>query len=78
MTKDIVIINTHLFDIPGLDVAKKYTKKSPNQRIVIITTTYREHTFKGQLDIEGIDHECIRAIPFRFSDSISLKSNEKT
>ncbi len=76
---DIVIINTHLFDIPGLDIAKEIHKKNPNQRIVIITTSSREHILKGHLDIAGIDHECILTIPFRFSNLISLiKSNKKT
>lgn len=76
---DIVIINTHLFDIPGLDIAKEIHKKIPNQMIVIVTTTSREHIFNGQLDISGIDRECILTIPFRFSDLISLiKSNKKT
>jgi len=69
---DIVIINTHLFDIPGLDIAKEIPKKNPNQRIVIATTSLREHLSKEQLYSVGIGHEYLLTIPFRFSDMMSL------
>jgi DNA-binding response OmpR family regulator len=69
---DIVIINTHLFDIPGLDIAKEIHRKNPKQRIVIVTTCLRENLSKWQLDSVGIDHEHILTLPFRFSDMISL------
>ncbi len=65
---DIVIINTHLFDIPGLDIAKEIHKKNPNQRIVFTITILRERLSKEHLDPVGIDHECVLNIPFRFSD----------
>ncbi len=65
---DIVIINTHLFDMPGLEVAKEIHKKNPTQRIVITTTVLRERLPKEQLDSAGIDHEYVLTIPFRFSD----------
>jgi CheY-like chemotaxis protein len=32
---DIVVINTHLFDKSGLDIAKEIHKKSPNQRLLL-------------------------------------------
>ncbi|MEJ7642912.1 MAG: hypothetical protein WKF36_12075 [Candidatus Nitrosocosmicus sp.] len=71
---DIVIIITHLFDIPGLDIAKEIHKKNPCQRIVITTTILRERLSKEQLDSVGIDHECILTIPFRFSDMMYFLS----
>ncbi len=54
---DIVIVNTHLFDMPGLDIAKEIHKKNPSQRIVIITTALIDRLPKEQLDSAGIDHE---------------------
>jgi DNA-binding NarL/FixJ family response regulator len=71
---DIVIINTHLFDIPGLDIAKEIHKKNPSQRIVITTTISRELLSKEQLDSAGIDHEYILTIPFRFSEMMYFLS----
>jgi DNA-binding NarL/FixJ family response regulator len=71
---DIVIINTHLFDIPGLVIAKEIHKKNPSQRIVITTTILRERLPMEQLDSAGIDHEYILAIPFRFSDMMHFLS----
>lgn len=75
---DLVIINTHLYDIPGLDIAKEIHRKNPKQRIVITTTSSIEHLDKEHLDVVGIDHGDILTIPFRFSNMISLlKLNRK-
>jgi response regulator RpfG family c-di-GMP phosphodiesterase len=65
---DIVIINTHLFDMPGLDVAKEIHNINPSQRIVITITILRERLPKEQLDSAGIDHEYVLTMPFRLSD----------
>jgi DNA-binding response OmpR family regulator len=74
---DFVIINTHLYDIPGLDIAKEIRRKNPKQRIVITTTSSKEHLAKEHLDL-GIDHGDILTIPFRFSNLTSLlKLNRK-
>ncbi|HYO05603.1 MAG TPA: response regulator [Phototrophicaceae bacterium] len=56
---DIVILNTHLFDIPGLVIAKEIHKKNPSKKIVITTTILRERLSKEQLDSADIDHEYI-------------------
>ena len=69
---DYVIINTHLFDIPGLDIAKEIHNKNPKQRIVITTTSSKEHLAKEHLGFVGIDHRDILTIPFRFSEMVSL------
>ncbi len=52
---DTVIINTYLFDKFGLDIAKEIHKKNPKQRIVIVSTSSREHLPKEQLGFAGID-----------------------
>ncbi len=69
---DIVIIKTHLIDKSGLDIAKEIHKTSPNQRIVIISTSSLEHVSKEQLDFAGIDLEDILTIPYGFSYIMSL------
>ena len=71
---DIVIVNTHLFDMPGLDIAKEIHKKNPSQRIIITTTILKERLPKEQLGSAGIDHEYILTIPFRFSDMMYFLS----
>jgi hypothetical protein len=71
---DIVIINTHLFDTPGLVIAKEIHKKNPSQRIVITTTILRERLSREQLDSAGIGHEHVLTIPFRFSDMMHFLS----
>ena len=53
---DTVIVNTHLFDIPGLVIAKEIHKKNPDQRIVITTTILRERLSREQIDSAGVDH----------------------
>ena len=69
---DTVVINTHLIDIPGLDVAKEIRKRKPYQRIAIVTTRLREHLPKEQSGFAGIDNDCILTIPFRFSYRVYL------
>ena len=62
---DIVILNTHLFDRPGLDIAKEIHKKNPDQRIVITTTILRERLSREQIDSAGVDPEYVLSISFR-------------
>ncbi|MBA3977781.1 MAG: response regulator [Nitrosopumilus sp.] len=69
---DTIIINTHLFDISGLDIAKEIHKNNPKQRIVIVSTSIREHLPKEQLDFAGIGCEYVLNIPFRFSYMLPL------
>ncbi|HYO05776.1 MAG TPA: response regulator [Phototrophicaceae bacterium] len=71
---DIVIINTHLFDISGLVIAKEIHQRNPSQKIVITTTILRERLPKEHLDSAGIDHEYVLTIPFRVSDMMHFLS----
>jgi CheY-like chemotaxis protein len=71
---DVVIINTHLSDAPGLDIAKEIHKKNPGQRIVITTTILTERLPREQLDSAGVDREYVLTIPFRFSDMMYFLS----
>jgi CheY-like chemotaxis protein len=68
---DIVIIDTHLPDIPGFEVAKQVRDKLPNVRI-ILTTTYSFNNIKNITDSIGIKCEDVILKPFTFSELISV------
>jgi CheY-like chemotaxis protein len=62
---DMVILDSHLRDISGIDVLKNIRKKMPNQRIVF-TTTYSLNQISDTLDSYGIENEDILFKPFNF------------
>lgn len=68
---DIVIIDTHLPDIPGFEVAKQIRDKLPNVRI-ILTTTYSFNNIKNIIDSIGIKCKDVILKPFTFSELISV------
>ncbi|HEX5187514.1 MAG TPA: response regulator [Nitrososphaeraceae archaeon] len=68
---DIVIIDTHLRDIPGFEVAKQIRDKLPKVRI-ILTTTFSFNNIKNIVDSIGIKCEDVILKPFSFSELISV------
>ena len=62
-----VLIDTHLKGKLGLDVAKKIYSKSPNQRIVLLTTYMREELSKAALDSAAINDKDILVMPFKLA-----------
>ena len=40
---DAILLDTHLLDPSGLDVAKKIRSEKPDQKLVIVTTTPKEY-----------------------------------
>ena len=68
---DVVVLDTHLKGLGGLDLAKMIHDKSPTQRIIMITTTPMEYLPKNVLKSAMIDEEDILTMPFRLSDFIS-------
>ena len=69
--QDIVIIDTHLPDIPGFEVAKQIRDKLPKVRI-ILTTTYSFNNIKNIVNSIGIKCEDVILKPFIFSELISV------
>ncbi|HET7149404.1 MAG TPA: response regulator [Candidatus Nitrosopolaris sp.] len=68
----VVILDTHLKDIPCIQVAKEIVNKRPNQRI-IFTTTLPPDNFRQDLYSNGIkNNNEILLKPFRFSKLLSL------
>ena len=68
---DIVIIDTHLPDIPGFEVAKQIRDKLSKVRI-ILTTTYSFSNIKSIVGSIGIKCEDVILKPFSFSELISV------
>ena len=68
---DLIILDTHLSDMPGADVAKKIRNKLPEQRIVF-TTTYDSNRMSGLVEGLGIQAEDILQKPFLFSNLLSV------
>ena len=68
---DIVILDSHLHDIKGIDVIKQIRKEIPNQRIVF-TTTQSFSEIKNIVDSFGIDKRDILLKPFYFTKLLSV------
>jgi CheY-like chemotaxis protein len=71
---DVVVLDTHLKGILGLDVAKKIYASSPNQRIVLLTTTLKEELSEDALSSAAIEDKDILVMPFRLSQLRRLLS----
>ena len=67
---DMVILDSHLHDISGIDVLKDIRKKMPNQRIVF-TTTYSLNQISDTLDSYGIENDDILLKPFNFKELLA-------
>ena len=68
---DLIIIDTHLRDISGFEVARKIRDRLPHKRI-ILTTTYSLENIKDIIDSIGVKHEDVILKPFSFSELFSL------
>ena len=70
---DIIILDTHLKDISGIEIARRVKQRLPDQRIIITSTTASAD------DIErlGINKDDILKKPFRFPKLLGLITTEK-
>jgi CheY-like chemotaxis protein len=69
---DLVILDTHLKDIPCIEVAKEIANRKPDQQF-IFTSTLPSDIIRQDIDSIGIkNNKGILTKPFRFSDLISL------
>ena len=69
---DAILLDTHLLDPSGLDVAKKIRSEKPDQKLVIVTTTPKEYLPSECLEIAGINEKDILTMPFRMSQLMTL------
>jgi len=68
---DIIIIDTHLHDISGFEVARKIRDRLPHKRI-ILTTTYSLENISDIIDSISVKREDVILKPFNFSELISV------
>jgi DNA-binding response OmpR family regulator len=69
---DIIILDTHLHDISGFDVARKIRNRLPHKKI-ILTTTYSLDNINSMIDSIGIKNQDLLFKPFSYSDLVSFK-----
>jgi DNA-binding response OmpR family regulator len=68
---DIFIVDTHLSDISGFEVARKIRNRLPHKRI-ILTTTYSLDNIRSMIDSIGIKSQDVLFKPFIYSDLVSI------
>ena len=68
---DIFIVDTHLHDISGFEVARKIRDRLPHKRI-ILTTTYSLDNISKIIDSIGIKSQDVIFKPFSYSDLVSI------
>jgi two-component system OmpR family response regulator len=68
---DIFIVDTHLPDISGFEVARKIRDRLPHKRI-ILTTTNSLDNISSMIDSIGIKNQDVLFKPFSFSDLVSI------
>ena len=68
---DIIILDTHLHDISGFDVARKIRNRLPHKKI-ILTTTYSLDNINSMIDSIGIKNQDLLFKPFSYSDLVSI------
>ena len=64
---DAIVLDTHLLNPSGLDIAKRIRSQKPNQKLVLVTTTPKENLQQECLKTAGILDRDILTIPFRMS-----------
>src|SRR5215203_3280989 len=68
---DIFIVDTHLRDISGFEVARKIRDRLPHKRI-ILTTTYSSDNINNMINSIGIKPKDVLLKPFNFAELIAL------
>jgi CheY-like chemotaxis protein len=68
---DIFVVDTHLPDISGFEVAKKIRDRLPHKRIILTTTSSLGNISKV-IDSIGIKSQEVLVKPFNYSDLVSL------
>ena len=68
---DIIILDTHLHDISGFEVARKIRNRLPHKRI-ILTTTYSLDNIRNMIDSIGIKSQDVILKPFSYSKLFSI------
>lgn len=67
---DVMLLDTHLEGLSGIEVAIEIHKQSPDQRIMIMSASPREHLPNELLKSTKINENDIFTRPFRFAELI--------
>jgi CheY-like chemotaxis protein len=71
-----IVLDTHLDNPSGLDVAKRIHSEKPEQTLVLVTTTPKEYLPAESLKAAGIKDKDILTMPFKLSKLVTaLKTN---
>ena len=71
-----IVLDTHLDNPSGLDVAKRIHSEKPEQTLVLVTTTPKEYLPAESLKTAGIKDKDILTMPFKLSKLVTaLKTN---
>jgi two-component system, OmpR family, response regulator len=74
-TYNAIVLDTHLDDPSGLDVAKRIHSENPDQKMVIVTTTPKEYLPVDCLKTAGIKDNEILTMPFNLSKLVTALKN---
>ena len=74
---DIIILDTHLPDISGFEVARMIRDKLPHKRI-ILTTTHSLDNISNMIESIGIQSQDVILKPFFFSKLFSILKESRT
>ena len=69
------MLDTHLHNTSGLDVAKKIRSEKPDQKLVLVTTTPKEYLPRECLNTARIEDKYILTMPFRLSNLVTALIN---
>jgi DNA-binding response OmpR family regulator len=73
---DVIILDTHLHDISGFEVARKIRDRLPHKKI-ILTTTNSLDNISNMMDSIGIKSQDVIFKPFNFSELFSILKEPK-
>ena len=72
---EAIILDTHLSNPSGLDVAKRIRREKPDQNLVLVTTTPKEYLPAECLETAGINDRDILIMPFKLTKLKTALSN---
>ena len=72
---DVIVLDTHLLNPSGLDIAKRIRSQKPNQKLVLVTTSPKEYMPSECLEIAGIKDRDILTMPFRMTQLVTVLKN---
>lgn len=70
-----IVLDTHIVNPGGLEIAKRIHFEEPDQKLVIVTTTPREYLPKDCLKTAGINDKDVLTMPFRMSELMTALKN---